>query len=94
MTGPVLGKLLEVKRGREERPRVEGDPRTDTRAAAAHIVGVLWAAASQGLSVKDLRAAVGLGLRAGIRSVLSNPAPQWRITTDDPPSRAHDKGGR
>src|SRR5262249_55756996 len=45
---------------REERPRVDGDPRTDTRAAAAHIVGVLWASASQGLNVKELRAAVGL----------------------------------
>ncbi|MBV9174377.1 MAG: SMC-Scp complex subunit ScpB [Chloroflexi bacterium] len=39
---------------------MEGDPRTDTRAAAAHIVGVLWASASQGLTVKELRAAVGL----------------------------------
>jgi segregation and condensation protein B len=43
-----------------ERPRVEGDPRTDTRAAAAHLVGVLWATASQGLSVKELRAATGI----------------------------------
>jgi hypothetical protein len=33
---------------------------TDTRAAAAHIVGVLWASASQGLTVKELRAAIGL----------------------------------
>jgi segregation and condensation protein B len=38
----------------------KGDPRTDTRAAAAHIVGVLWASASQGVTVKELRAAVGL----------------------------------
>jgi segregation and condensation protein B len=39
---------------------VEGDPNTDTRAAAAHIVGILWASASQGVGVKELRAAVGL----------------------------------
>jgi chromosome segregation and condensation protein ScpB len=39
---------------------VGGDPRTDTRAAAAHLVGVLWASASQGLTVKELRAAIGL----------------------------------
>jgi segregation and condensation protein B len=39
---------------------VEGDPRTDTRAAAAHIVGVLWCSASSGLGVSELRAAVGL----------------------------------
>jgi segregation and condensation protein B len=38
---------------------VEGDPNTDTRAAAAHIVGVLWASASQGVRVRELRAAVG-----------------------------------
>jgi segregation and condensation protein B len=60
MTGPLVGRLLELKDGRGERPRVEGDPKTDTRAAAAHIVGVLWASASQGASVKELRAAVGL----------------------------------
>ena len=39
---------------------MEGDPRTDTRAAAAHIVGVLWASASQGLTSSELRAAIGL----------------------------------
>ena len=61
MTGPVVGKLLELKGGRvREKPRVEGDPKTDTRAAAAHVVGVLWASASQGLSVKELRVAIGL----------------------------------
>ena len=59
MTGAVLGRLLERSR-RTQRPRVEGDPKTDTRAAAAHIVGVLWASASQGVNVKELRAAVGL----------------------------------
>ena len=60
MTGPLVSRLLERKGERAERPRVEGDPRTDTRAAAAHIVGVLWASASQSLSVNELRAAVGL----------------------------------
>ncbi|MBV9169493.1 MAG: SMC-Scp complex subunit ScpB, partial [Chloroflexi bacterium] len=60
MTSPVMGKLLERNGRRAERRRVEGDPRTDTRAAAAHIVGVLWASASQGLTVKEIRAAAGL----------------------------------
>ena len=60
MTGPLMARLLERKGRRAERPRVEGDPRTDTRAAAAHIVGVLWASASQAVSVKELRAAIGL----------------------------------
>jgi hypothetical protein len=39
---------------------VDGDPRTDTRAAAAHLLSVLWASASQGVTVKELRAAIGL----------------------------------
>jgi chromosome segregation and condensation protein ScpB len=60
LTGPLVGRLLERNGGRTKRPRVEGEPRTDTRAAAAHIVGVLWASASQGLTVRELRAAVGL----------------------------------
>jgi segregation and condensation protein B len=60
MTGPPVGRLVELKVRRSEGPRVEGDPRTDTRAAAAHIIGVLWASARQGLTVKELRAAVGL----------------------------------
>jgi segregation and condensation protein B len=60
MSGLLVGRLLERNGRRAERPRVEGDPRADTHAAAAHIVGVLWAAASQGLTVKELRAAVGL----------------------------------
>jgi segregation and condensation protein B len=60
LTGPLMGRLLERGGRRTERPRVEGDPRMDTRAAAAHLVGVLWAAASQGLTVRELRAAVGL----------------------------------
>jgi segregation and condensation protein B len=60
MTGPLIGKLLERNGQRVKGPRVEGNPRTDTRAAAAHIVGVLWASASEGLSVKQLRAATGI----------------------------------
>ena len=42
------------------RPVVEGDPHTDTRATAAHIVGVSWASASQDVTVKELRGAIGL----------------------------------
>jgi hypothetical protein len=30
LTGPPVGKLLEPRSGREPRPRVEGDPKTDT----------------------------------------------------------------
>ena len=60
MSGPLGGKIVELRTARSPRPRVEGDPKTDTRAAAAHIVGVLWASASQGLSVSELRAAIGL----------------------------------
>jgi hypothetical protein len=60
LAGPLMGKLVERNGRRAERPRVEGDPRTDTRAAAAHLVGVLWASPSQSLTVKELRAAVGL----------------------------------
>jgi segregation and condensation protein B len=59
-TGPLVGRLLQLRNGRGPRPRVEGDPKTDSRAAAAHIVGVLWASASQALTVKELRAAIGL----------------------------------
>ena len=40
-SGPALGRLLQRHRERAPRPVVEGDPRTETRAAAAHIVGVL-----------------------------------------------------
>lgn len=60
LIGSLAGGLFNGKSGGKERPRVEGDPRTDTRAAAAHIVAVLWASASQGLTVKELRAAVGM----------------------------------
>jgi segregation and condensation protein B len=45
---------------RGPQPRLEGDPRTDTAAAAAHILGVLWATNSQGATVMELRAAIGL----------------------------------
>jgi hypothetical protein len=34
LTRPLVGKLLELKDGRAARPRVQGDPKTDTRAAA------------------------------------------------------------
>ena len=46
MVGPLGERLLELRNGRGPRPRVEGDLKADTRAAAAHIVGVLWASAS------------------------------------------------
>jgi segregation and condensation protein B len=76
MTGPLVGKLLELRNGRGPRPRVEGDPKTDTRAAAAHVVGVLWASASQGLTVKELRMAIGLSrerLEDAYEFLLANP---------------------
>jgi segregation and condensation protein B len=60
-TGPLLGRPLgRLQQGRAPRPVVEGDPRTDTRAAAAHVVGVLWATGGQGVTVKELRGAIGL----------------------------------
>src|SRR5207244_679499 len=40
--GPLVGKLLRAARDRGPRSVVEGDPLTDTQAAAANIVGVLW----------------------------------------------------
>ena len=76
ITGPLVGRLLDLRTRRGPRPRVEGDPRTDTRAAAAHIVGVLWASASQGVTVKALRAAVGLSrerLEDAYQFLLANP---------------------
>jgi segregation and condensation protein B len=76
LTGPVGRRLLELSNGRGERPRVEGDPKTDTHAAAAHIVGVLWASASQGVTVTELRAAIGLSrerLEDAYEFVLANP---------------------
>jgi segregation and condensation protein B len=76
MTGPLTGRLLELKGRRGDTPRVEGDPNADTRAAAAHIVGVLWASASQGVSVKEVRAAIGLSrerLEEAYAYLLQNP---------------------
>jgi segregation and condensation protein B len=76
-TGPLVGGLLELSAGRAPRPRVDGDPKTDTRAAAAHIVGVLWASGSQGVAVKELRAAIGLSrerLEAAYEFLLANPS--------------------
>jgi segregation and condensation protein B len=55
---------------------IEGDPRTDTRAAAAHIVGVLWGTASQGATVKELRAVSGMTrerLEAAYEYLLAHP---------------------
>jgi segregation and condensation protein B len=58
--GPLVGRLLAVTLPRQPPPTIEGDPKTDTRAAAAHIVGVLWASARDGATVRELRAAIGL----------------------------------
>jgi segregation and condensation protein B len=55
-TGPLLGQFLKRHEERKARPVVEGDP----RAAAAHVVGVLWAAGRQGVTTKELRGAIGL----------------------------------
>jgi segregation and condensation protein B len=60
MSGPLAAKIVALRDGVRVRARVEGDPQTDTRAAAAHMVAVLWATASQGLSVRELRATIGL----------------------------------
>jgi segregation and condensation protein B len=76
-SGPLLGRLLGgLHQQRGPRPVVEGDPRTDTRAAAAHVVGVLWAAASQGVTSKELRGAIGLSrerLETAYDFLLENP---------------------
>jgi segregation and condensation protein B len=56
---PRVGKLLGAAASRRPRPVVDGNPRTDTPAAAAHILGVLWASARQGATVRELRAAIG-----------------------------------
>jgi len=47
-------------RGRGPRPVVDGGPRTETRATAANIVGVLWATAKEGATVKELLGAIGM----------------------------------
>src|SRR5207245_1620573 len=74
--GPLLGKALCVAGSPRRRPIVDGDPRTDTGAAAAHIVGVLWATANQGATVKELRAATGITrerLEAAYEYLLEHP---------------------
>jgi chromosome segregation and condensation protein ScpB len=60
----------------DRRDPIDGDPRTDTRAAAGHIVGILWATASQGATVKELRAATGMTrerLEAAYEFLLAHP---------------------
>jgi hypothetical protein len=66
-------------------PRTDGDPRTDTSAAAAHIVGLPWATGSQGITVKKLRAAAGMTrerLESAYEHLLEHPplglAVQWQ----------------
>jgi segregation and condensation protein B len=76
LSGPLDGKIVRFRTERGPRPRLEGEPQGDARAAAAHVVGVLWASASQGLSVRDLRAAIGLSaeqLEAACAFLLANP---------------------
>jgi chromosome segregation and condensation protein ScpB len=76
LAGPRLGKLLGAAHGRGPRPVVDGDPRTETRAAAANIVGVLWATARQGATVKELRGATGMTrerLESAYEYLLDNP---------------------
>ncbi len=76
MAGPLVGKLLRATRGRGPRPVVEGDARTDTQAAAANIVGVPWATASQGATVVELRGAIGMTrerLEAAYEYLLEHP---------------------
>jgi hypothetical protein len=60
MLGPLVGKAFRLASERPPKPVVGGDPRTDIRAAAAHIVGLLWVSASQGATVKEVRAATGM----------------------------------
>jgi segregation and condensation protein B len=57
---PRSTKLLAAGMSRVAQTRLEGDPRTDTAAAAAHVLGVLWATNRQGATVKELRAAIGI----------------------------------
>jgi segregation and condensation protein B len=75
LLGPLVGKALGTGQ-RPPRPVVEGDPRTDTRAAAAHTVGLLWASASQGATVTEIRAATGMTrerLEAACEYLLAHP---------------------
>jgi hypothetical protein len=55
---PRLRKLL-AGEIRGPRPRLEGDPRTDTATAAAHIVGCCGPGTTRA-TVKELRAAIGI----------------------------------
>jgi segregation and condensation protein B len=74
--GPLVGKTLGSAARRVPRPVVEGDPRTETRAAAANIVGVLWATALQGATVKELSGATGMTrerLETAYEYLLENP---------------------
>jgi len=74
--GALVGKTLGGGADRPPRAVLDGDPRTDTPAAAAHIVGVLWVRASQGASVKELRAATGITrerLEAAYAYLLEHP---------------------
>jgi segregation and condensation protein B len=61
LASPRIGRLLGDAAARGQKPSAgEGDPRVDTQAAAAHVLGVLWASASRGATVRELRAAIGL----------------------------------
>jgi len=76
LLGPLVGRAVAVGADRRPRPVVDADPRTDTRAAAAYIVGVLWVRASQGATVKELRAATGMTrerLEAAYEYLLEHP---------------------
>ena len=76
LLGPLVGKAFGVGSDRPPWPVVEGDPRTHTPTAAAHIVGILWVTASQGATVKELRAATGMTrerLEAAYEYLLEHP---------------------
>jgi segregation and condensation protein B len=76
MLGPLVGKAFGLASERPPRAAVEGDPRTDTRAAAAHIIGLLWVSASQGATVKEIRGATGMPrerLEAAYEYLLAHP---------------------
>jgi segregation and condensation protein B len=76
MLGPLVGKAFGLASERPPKPVVEGDPRTDTHAAAAHIVGLLWVSASQGATVKEIRGATGMTrerLEAACSYLLEHP---------------------
>ena len=60
LASPRIGRLLADAAARKNRQRARGIRAVDTQAAAAHVLGVLWASASRGATVKELRAAIGL----------------------------------